>query len=144
MACSYSGNGKLPDVVPVAQGYGKNEVYPKRIRFSIYHPVFEWSSAPVFEKWEFDAVVRIAPHNSKKPFLYVLEAINATPRGLWPDEIIGTRYSYGRKVVDRIIREFREAIIAAITERLQCQKKDIRGITRVVFLAVQRSDIRGH
>ncbi len=143
MACSSSGNGRLPDDQPIAQGYGKNEVYPQRIRFSIYHPVFEWSSAPVFEKWALDAVVRISPTNSKKPFLYILEAVNAIPCGLWPDEIIDTQYHYGRKVVDRMIREFREAIREAITKELQCERKDIKGIVRVVDLAVERSDIRG-
>lgn len=144
MACSYSGNGKLAEDQPIEPGYGKNEVYPQRIRFSIYHPVFEWSSRPVFEEWEFDAVVRKAPPNSKKSFKYVLEAINAIPRGLWPDEMIDTQYNYARKVMDRIIHEFREAIRGAITKELQCQQEDIKGIIRVVDLAVQQSDIRGH
>lgn len=143
MACSYSGNGKLPEAQPLDLGNGKNEVYPERIRFSIYHPVFEWSSSPVFEKWEFDAVIRVASSNNKKPFLYVLEGVNAISRGLWPDEIIDQRYQYGRKVMTRILYEFREAVRESIAKTLDCCQEDIRGINRVVDCAVQRSDLRG-
>lgn len=141
--CSYSGGGKLAEEQPTDAGYGKNEVYPDRIRFSIYHPVFEWSSVPVFEKWEFDAVVRFAPTSSKKPFLYILEAINAIPLGLWPDEIIDQRFQYARRVMDRIINEFREAIRMSIAKRLNCRQEDIKGIISMVDCAVQQSDIRG-
>ncbi len=143
MECSYAGNGKLAQEQPIDTGYGKNEVYPSRIRFSVYHPVFEWSSVPVFEKWDFDAVVRASPPNSKRAALYVLEAVNATPRGLWPDEMIGHRYRYGRRVMNRIIEEFRTAIRESIAKCLECDTSDIRGIMEVVERCVQQSDIRG-
>lgn len=140
--CGYSGNGRLPQCQPVDSGYGKNEIYPQRIQFSIYHPVFEWSSVPVFEKWDFDAVVRPVAQNTKGNALHVLEAVNATPRGLWPDEMIGQRYHYARKVMDRIIDEFRRAIRESIAKRLECNEDEIRGIVEAVERCVRQPDIK--
>ena len=125
----------------------KRNTFPERIEFAIYHPVFEWAELPVFEKWHFEAVIRLAPPNTTGATTHILESVMVSRDGLLSGN--GERtlsidmFTGAKRMRYRRLREFREALEKAIAKRLDCDPDKIRGLKDVVKRSTRDQDIDG-